>query len=47
MPEESQENPQLVPSHVAADAYIGTGQAVHSAPQLATELFDTQTPPQS
>ena len=37
--------PQVVPSHVAI-ALAGTGQAVHDAPHVATEVLLTQLPPQ-
>jgi hypothetical protein len=38
--------PHDVPSQVAVP-FVGTGQAVHEAPHVATLVFDTHSPPQS
>jgi hypothetical protein len=37
--------PHDVPSHVAVP-FVGTAQAVHELPQVATLLLDTHSPPQ-
>ena len=41
--EPPQVNPQLDPSHVAVPP-VGTGQALHSVPQVAVDVLSTQAP---